>query len=268
MQALPTKVFEPLGPTIRRQRRRLGLTLNELAGRAGISKPYLSLIETGRVANPPSDEKLRRLEQTLGFSEGELLTQAHLQRTPRDVRAVLQKLLHRNKTAAPETAGAIDLHQAFVSGMLEELAGVSSPGPRAVPVINRVAAGYPRDFTDLSYPPRVADEYVSCPDVEDRDAFAARVEDDSMMPMFGEADIVIFSPALVPRSGDDCFVRFAGGQTTFKQVFFEPADNGAAMLRLQPRNKRYTTTTVSSQSVLGLYRAVCRYHRVDGEGTG
>src|SRR6185369_8237271 len=85
--------MEPLGPKLRRQRRRLGLTLDELAGRTGISKPYLSLIETGRVTNPPSDEKLRRLEQSLGFNPSELLTQAHLQRTPRDVRAVLQKLM-------------------------------------------------------------------------------------------------------------------------------------------------------------------------------
>src|SRR5436309_14697762 len=84
---------EALGPKLRRQRRRLGLTLDELAGRTGISKPYLSLIETGRVPNPPSDEKLRRLEQTLGFNPGQLLTQAHLQRTPRDVRAVLNRLL-------------------------------------------------------------------------------------------------------------------------------------------------------------------------------
>src|SRR5215210_5364016 len=85
--------MEALGPKIRRQRRRLGFTLDELAGRTSISKPYLSLIETGRVANPPSDEKLRRLEEALGFTAGELLTQAHLQRTPRDVRAVLQKLI-------------------------------------------------------------------------------------------------------------------------------------------------------------------------------
>src|SRR5689334_16474114 len=86
-------VMEPLGPKLRRQRRRLGLTLDELAGRTGISKPYLSLIETGRVPNPPSDEKLRKLEQVLGFTAGELITQAHLQRTPRDVRVVLQRLI-------------------------------------------------------------------------------------------------------------------------------------------------------------------------------
>src|SRR5947209_3261051 len=92
---MPTEPMEPLGAKIRRQRRRLGLTLDELSGKTGISKPYLSLIETGRVPNPPSDEKLRRLEQVLGFAPGELLSQAHLQRTPRDVRAVLQKLIEQ-----------------------------------------------------------------------------------------------------------------------------------------------------------------------------
>src|SRR6187431_2261502 len=92
--------MEPLGTKLRKQRRRLGLTLDELAGRTGISKPYLSLIETGRVPNPPSDEKLRRLEQTLGFGAGELISQAHLQRTPKDVRAMLQKLMQQAKNGS------------------------------------------------------------------------------------------------------------------------------------------------------------------------
>src|SRR6187549_819242 len=92
-QKIGPPMVEALGPKLRKQRRRLGLTLDELAGRTGISKPYLSLIETGRVPNPPSDEKLKRLEQSLGFPSGELLTQAHLHRTPKDVRAMLAKLL-------------------------------------------------------------------------------------------------------------------------------------------------------------------------------
>src|SRR5215213_1921178 len=91
--------MEPLGVKLRRQRRRLGFTLDELAGKTGISKPYLSLIETGRVPNPPSDEKLRRLEQVLGFATGELVSQAHLQRTPKDVRAMLQALMHKGAGA-------------------------------------------------------------------------------------------------------------------------------------------------------------------------
>src|SRR5580692_11647316 len=97
--------MEPIGVKLRRQRRRLGLTLDELAGRTGISKPYLSLIETGRVTNPPSDEKLVRLEQSLGFTSGELLGQAHLQRTPSDVRAVLSRLT--------QTADDTDLSEVF-----------------------------------------------------------------------------------------------------------------------------------------------------------
>ena len=287
--------MEPLGPRIRRQRRRLGLTLDELAGRTGISKPYLSLIETGRVPNPPSDEKLRRLEQSLGFTAGELLTQAHLQRTPKDVRAMLQRLIKcdaetrgrgdaeinaepvaDNSSRIPASprlrvsasSPAIDLDDAYLSGVLQELVdrsagNVEAVTANAVPVVNRVSAGYPKDFTDLAYPPRVADDYVSCPDVHDRDAFAARVHGDSMTPKYREGDIVIFSPALPPRDGDDCFVRFADGNTTFKRVFFESADDGKSTLRLQPRNERYRPQIVPSEKVTGLYRAAYRYQRVD-----
>lgn len=287
--------MEALGPKLRRQRRRLGLTLDELAGRTGISKPYLSLIETGRVPNPPSDEKLRRLEQTLGFTPGELVTQAHLQRTPRDVRAVLTKLLRgqeervsgigvrgsgeekangtvvlaRNPT--PDTrnpSAAIDLDDAYLSGVLHDLVeksagNVESVATNAVPVINRVSAGYPKDFTDLAYPKGVADEYVGCPDVNDKDAFAARVHGDSMFPKYRQGDIVIFSPAGAPKNGDDCFVRFEDGHTTFKRVFFESDEGGTPVLRLQPRNEKYRAQTVPSERVTGLYKAVFKYQRVD-----
>src|SRR5436190_3085938 len=255
-------MIEALGPKLRRQRRRLGLTLDELAGRTGISKPYLSLIETGRVPNPPSDEKLRRLEQTLGFTAGELVTQAHLQRTPRDVRAVLTKLIESRvpgsgvrvpggeelsfsgtRNLEPGTR-AVDLDDAYLSGVLHDLVeksagNVEQVSTNAVPVINRVSAGYPRDFGDLNYPRGVADDYVGCPDVQDKDAFAARVHGDSMAPKYGEGDIVIFSPSAAPRSGDDCFVRFDDGHTTFKRVFFETDDAGQPVLRLQPRNEKY-----------------------------
>ena len=292
------KAMETLGTKLRRQRRRLGLTLDELAGRTGISKPYLSLIETGRVPNPPSDEKLRKLEQTLGFTAGELLTQAHLQRTPRDVRAMLHKLLaqrqeedggariengNRKKgangtAAAPSstlyppsaTSSPVNLDDAYLSGVLQDLVdrssgNVETVATNAVPVINRVSAGYPKDFTDLSYPKGVADEYVGCPDVADADAFAARVAGDSMTPKYAEGDIVIFSPASGVRNGDDCFVRFADGHTTFKRVFFESDERGTSVLRLQPRNERYRPQTIPSDQVSGLYKAVYKYQRVDGD---
>jgi repressor LexA len=283
--------MEPLGPKLRRQRRRLGFTLDELAGKTGISKPYLSLIETGRVPNPPSDEKLRRLEQTLGFTAGELVSQAHLQRTPRDVRAMLQSLMNGEgvkqgsgvsgqgsaKTngdgshvslSTQHSALSTSLDDAYLSGVLHELVersagNVEHVRTNAVPVINRVSAGYPKDFTDLSYPKGVADDYVGCPDVADRDAFAARVHGDSMTPKYREGDIVIFSPAAAPRDGDDCFVRFADGQTTFKRVFFETGEGGKPVMRLQPRNEKYRPQVLPGEAISGLYRAVYRYQRVD-----
>src|SRR5688500_3909003 len=132
---LKTCSMETLGAKLRRQRRRLGLTLDELAGRTSISKPYLSLIETGRVPNPPSDEKLRRLEQTLGFPTGELLTQAHLQRTPRDVRAVLNKLLseqkERNEDAGLRTESKIEGKKVAAAAV-----GTLSPPSSALSPIN------------------------------------------------------------------------------------------------------------------------------------
>src|SRR4051812_13030963 len=151
--------MEPLGTKLRRQRRRLGLTLDELAGRTGISKPYLSLIETGRVPNPPSDEKLRRLEQSLGFTPRELISQAHLQRTPRDVRAMLQKLMAESpglkaagseksvavlpngerRTPSADLQMAVNLDDAYLSGVLQDLVdksagNVESVATNAVPV--------------------------------------------------------------------------------------------------------------------------------------
>lgn len=299
---------DSLGSKIRRQRRRLGLTLDDLAAKTAISKPYLSLIETGRVPNPPSDEKLRRLEQTLGFAANELLAQAHLARTPRDVRAMLQKLLAEkgagragkgaegaegaegaddapgktngaganggNAAGAPAAGlkpglgGGINLDDAYLSGVLQQLVDQSAGNvervvTKTVPVINKVSAGYPRDFTDLSYPPRVADDYVGCPEIDDKDAFAARVHGDSMTPKYREGDIVIFSPGAVPKSGDDCFVRFADGHTTFKRVFFENDESNEPAVRLQPRNERYRPQVAKIEDVAGVYKAIYRYQRVD-----
>src|SRR5437588_901704 len=290
--------MESLGPKLRRQRRRLGLTLDELAGRTGISKHYLSLIETGRVPNPPSDEKLRRLEQTLGFPSGELISQAHLQRTPKDVRAMLGKLIKRNEDTQKRTedsglrternakssasssssqssvlspqSSPINLDEAYLSGVLQELVehsagNVEEVATNAVPVVNKVSAGYPRDFTDLSYPKGAADDYIGCPNVNDKDAFAARVHGDSMTPKYREGDIVVFSPAAAPRNGDDCFVRFDDGQTTFKRVFFEADEKGRSALRLQPRNEKYRAQIVASEQVTGVWKAMFKYQRVDEE---
>ncbi|MHC4574343.1 MAG: XRE family transcriptional regulator [Planctomycetota bacterium] len=257
-----------LGQIIRKKREHLNLTLDEVSSRVGFSKPYLSTIETNKVKNPPSDELLKKLEKTLDFQPGLLLRIAHVERMPPDIRheyesaeaenqkwrQLIKNLIQKNKIDPAQinallAAGHFDAERTDPS---------LSPG-RLVPIINKVAAGYPSDFDDLDYPVGIADDYVRCPDLHDPTAFAVRVVGDSMEPKFQEGDIVVFSPAAEVHNGDDCFVRFASPhETSFKRVFFEP-DNE---VRLQPRNEKYSPIIVDGKRINGLYRAVSKYERL------
>jgi len=131
--------------------------------------------------------------------------------------------------------------------------------PLEIPLINSVAAGYPKEFSDMGYPARVADEYIRAPDLHDSDAFAARVIGDSMTPEYREGDIVIFSPARAVKAGMDCFARLEPDhETTFKRVYFEPGEKGEAngRIRLQPLNPAYAPKVLAREQVAGLYAAV------------
>lgn len=256
-----------LGKIIRTKREELELTLDEVSGKVGFSKPYLSTIETSKVKNPPSDELLRKLEKVLLFEPGELLGNAHLERTPKDILEKIESMelninqwrrLFKNLKEDRTDAGRLDklLEESEVAG--EQDAGSISLG-RPVPIINKVSAGYPADFDDLDYPVGVADDYVRCPDLRDPHAFAVRVVGDSMEPNFKEGDIVVFSPAALVQNGDDCFVRFSSPhETAFKRVFFEPND----MIRLQPRNEKYPPMTIEGKRINGLYRAIAKVERL------
>ena len=256
-----------LGQIIRKKRERLNLTLDEVSGRVGFSKPYLSTIETDKVKNPPSDELLTKLEKVLEFESGLLLRIAHIERLPSDIRreyesaeAENEKLRQFIKNLVHQKTDVARLGDFLAESKLDiEQAGSSLAAGRLVPVINKVSAGYPSDFDDLDYPVGVADDYVRCPDLHDPNAFAVRVVGDSMGPKFRQGDIVIFSPAAEVHNGDDCFVRFAmPHETTFKRVFFEP-DN---KVRLQPRNEKYSPTIVDGKRINGLYRAIIKYEKL------
>ncbi len=256
-----------LGQIIRKKREQLNLTLDDVSNRIGFSKPYLSTIETGKVKNPPGDELLTRLEKILEFEPGLLLHIAHIEGLPTDVRqeyesaeAESQKWRQIIKNLIDKKANASRLSELLAQSDLNiEQDKLPLAAGRLVPVINKVAAGYPSDFNDLDYPVGIADDYVRCPDMHDPNAFAVRVVGDSMEPKFHEGDIVIFSPAAEVHNGDDCFVRFAmPHETTFKRVFFE-SDN---KIRLQPRNEKYSPTTIDGKRINGLYRAVVKHEKL------
>jgi len=275
--------MQTVGQAIRDRRRELGLTLQELAERARCAKSYLSTIENDRREQPPSQEVLERVESALRLDPGQLVAVARWQLTPGDVRRrVMDLQADRARTRrVMELLSSQGVDRAHSSGelqrLVQQLAGVtdrtdrSAPGgsgsiellaalPAQVPVINKVAAGYPAEFTDLGYPARVADEYVSVPDVYDADAFAARVVGDSMEPVYREGDIVVFSPSVDATSGRDCFVRFdadvsPASETTFKRVYLE-SDGDRELIRLQPLNPAYPARVVEREAVAGMYAAV------------
>ncbi len=256
-----------LGDIIRRRREDLGITQDQVSVLSGISKPYLSNIETGRAKNPPTDGVLESLADALRMDQADLLRLAHLARTPPDVRHEHEMITAELSKLRGIVKGLIDSRGAGGEVNLDALAdSISAEGNvcnlsagSVVPVINNMTAGYPANFTDLDYPPGVADEYVRCPDLHDPQAFAVRVVGDSMEPEFHEGDIVVFSPNTQPRPGDDCFIRFVeDGGTTFKRFY----QDDEATIRLQPRNNAYPAVTYPAEQVNGLWPAMFRIEQL------
>lgn len=292
------------GAAMRARRQTLGWSLQKLADLLGCAKGYLSEVETGR-RPPPSDDVLAKAEALMmmpggsltsiagwerGLSAGGKVVEeefARLRRQSESARRLADLLkAHAKKPADDPTNDPSNGHEnpldrAYASGELRRLIEQISPGegtllsptplpsmlPTEVPLINKVAAGYPREFTDMTYPARVADEYVRCPDVQDPDAFAARVVGDSMSPDYVEGDIVVFSPSREIESGQDCFVRLERDhETTFKRVYFEQDASGREMIRLQPVNNAYAPRVLEREEVAGLYAAVRSIRNVDRRG--
>jgi repressor LexA len=256
-----------VGRVVRQARANSGLTLANVADQIGCSKSHLSLMESGHRAFSP--EMMAKIEDALGITDGSLVSALEWENTPRPVQERVESHLAATKALAERLRQAAErgesLDLLYKSGQLADLVeqadGSSglSKGPvvlRRVPIINKVSAGYPREFTDLDYPASVADDYLSCPEVTDPTAFAARVVGDSMAPHYSEGDIVVFSPErpLPDRGSCDCFVRLArNDETTFKRVLIE--DDGAK-IRLRPINPRYRDRLLDREEVTGLWPAV------------
>lgn len=271
--------------TLRHRRAFLKLSLAELAERIGCAKSYLSSIENEH-KGPPADALIERLEQALSFRPGELFECAQWDQTPTPIREDIELLRKRDGQArslarflSANARNGASLDELYASGELRALIdhvdrnsentdhadpdkqrsdhGMMSALPMEVPLINKVTAGYPADFSDLGYPARIADEYIRAPELSDPDAFAARVVGDSMEPNYHEGDIVVFSPAREITDGMDCFVRLEPNQdSTFKRIYFQLDEAGNQMIRIQPINNCYPPMVVPREEVAGLYAGV------------
>ncbi len=275
------------GQLLKRRRLELELTQAQVAEQAGIRTSYLSMIENHRVDNPPSSRVVRALEQALGLTDGRLRAAGDWATTPEPIRQrvhALQTQADRGRALADwlkqstqtRPQGGRNLDDLFRSGELQRKlnlvldpdasASKPSPGPdpasavRMVPLINKVAAGYPAGFTDLDYPASIADDYVPVVGLTDPDAFAATVCGDSMTPDYAEGDVVVFSPAADVTDDADCFARLLPHHdTTFKRVTLNEAQS---QITLRPLNPAYPVRTLPRTQVVGLYRAVFKQTRL------
>ncbi len=277
--------LQALGNQLRERRRALGLTLSAVAASAGMAVGYLSMIERGRVARPPSGDMLARVAEALGLKAQAL---CHLAAWARAEAPVRDDAARAGAQAARGRALADWLQRegldaALQSGELERRVGqvlndmsTDSDMPsdirlvqglqqgagsrlRTVPVMNKVAAGCPTGFTDLDYPARASGDYVAVHGVEDPDAFAAVVTGASMEPMYHAGDLVVFSPAAPVEDGCDCFAKLEPEhESTFKRLRIVDANT----YDLVPLNPAFEVRRVARTALAGLCRAVAVQRRL------
>ncbi|MGC8552636.1 MAG: helix-turn-helix domain-containing protein [Phycisphaerae bacterium] len=291
--AIDRAELHEFGRAIRHQRELLKLTLDQLSAATGISKPYLSNIETGSAPGLPSPAKITAIETSLELSPGQLAKQADWLRTPRSIRQLIAPTGTVPATASTQAAryeiiktqvprrsdGAINLDALLhaAAGEHFELQTTTEEliAMRRVPLINRVPAGNPAEFTDLDYPAGIADGEVPAPaGTAERgsgaagaasnaanDMFALRIQGDSMEPHYHHGDIIVLSATQTPRNGDDCLVRFdemRNFSTTFKRIYFEPSEpqQTPTHVRLQPLNPKHRNRLIELQHVSGIFPAI------------
>lgn len=142
---------------------------------------------------------------------------------------------------------SLGLNRGFMSAEQPESAMPEpTPAPKKtpkvcrIPLISSVQAGSCRDFSDIT-----PDEWVISSYVGVKDAFALRVEGDSMTPWFNEGDVVIIDPNRRPRPRDYVVARSNLehlNEITIKQYFPTGYDeHGREVFELRPLNNAYPT---------------------------
>lgn len=81
----------PFALALRGARQKAGLSQAALGKRAGLTAPYISLLESGR-RRPPSPSQVERLARALGLEPGAWLEQAALERSPAAVQRRIEGL--------------------------------------------------------------------------------------------------------------------------------------------------------------------------------
>jgi len=183
-----------IGEIIKRFREENGITQQIFANNCGVSKSYISLLESGKSSRSnepiiPSIEVARRIANYMNISIDGLFD-------------------------------SIDGNQPV--SLLNEPKAVS------IPVLGRVPAGIPLEAIEciLDY------EEIPVEMARNGEFFALQIEGDSMSPRILDGDVVIVQKQPVVESGDVAIVMVNGDDATCKRVMHH--ENGLSLVSNNP----------------------------------
>jgi phage repressor protein C with HTH and peptisase S24 domain len=127
---------------------------------------------------------------------------------------------------------------ALVSGA-RALPNSGRSGTRRIPLIGFAQAGSNGFFDDGGYPIGGGWDEIALPEIGDPNAYALKINGDSMEPVFREGDIVIVSPAAPIRRNDRVVVRTRAGGVMAKELIRRSAKR-VELKSLNPAHPDYT----------------------------
>jgi len=118
------------------------------------------------------------------------------------------------------TGASLDEFMALVSGHRD----VKASGPlgrlpmpmSSVPLLGFAQAGAGGFFEDAGFPQGQGLDLVDLPGVAHEDAYAVKVQGDSMLPLYRDGDVLVVEPGAALHKGDRVVVKTGGGEVMAK----------------------------------------------------
>ncbi len=262
--------MQTVGQLIRLFRTHRGLTLRELSMRACCTAGYLSQIENNRTARPPSESILRRLEEALGTTQGQLINAGELDRLPESLRMELHSLRQsqshairlaelvarmNDDGALPEPARSLSAAITAVNVTGHGVFTDSHP----VPVIN--SPGEPVDVTHLPDGGALRRAMLWISVGIEGATFAMYPPDDSMSPIAFPGDLVVLGGVMDPKPGAWGLVEEKKPAPMTLGIFYSAP--GRDRWRIQPANTAWPPRELSRDDIQRVHRPVALIRRLD-----
>lgn len=264
---VPKKCFEGhrdimqylFGKKVHELRQANGLTIEKLAQKVGVSRGYISHIETS-TRFFPSDKIVTKLARALGADLETMLRIAHIDRIPLDIK---QELLYSSILSSPSSVDK-------VGGSLRSLLWEASPRKRkgkpptmapsdSIPILSFPDGDFPIAF-EKEEDFWKTQEYMQFQLAGSQVSFALRMPDKSMekarKAFFDKGNLVFFTPLTKWQPQDFVFVLYEAGSKGIQATFRLLEDCDRRELLLVAPGHRNLSETISRKNVVGTWKAM------------